>query len=51
MRIAHAGTSISLNQVVLDKMLLERERGHDVTALCPDDDWARASRRSLNSKT
>jgi glycosyltransferase involved in cell wall biosynthesis len=44
MRIAHAGTSISLNQVVLDKMMLERERGHEVTALCPDDEWARGLR-------
>ena len=42
MRIAQVGTSMSLNQVVLNKMAHQREKGHDVTALCPDDEWARA---------
>jgi glycosyltransferase involved in cell wall biosynthesis len=40
MRIAHLATSISINQVLLGRMIRQRELGHDVTALCPDDEWA-----------
>lgn len=40
MRIAHVSTSISLNQIVLGRMIHLRERGHDVFALCSDDEWA-----------
>ena len=42
MRIAHIGTSMSLNQVVLGQMVRLLERGHEVVALCPDDEWAAA---------
>lgn len=42
MRIAHVGTSISLNQVVLNQMAYQRGKDHDVIALCPDDEWAKA---------
>lgn len=42
MRIAHVGTSISLNQVVLNQMVYQRQKGHDVSALCPADKWAKA---------
>lgn len=44
MHIGHVGTSISLNQVVLGRMRRQRELGHRVTALCPDDEWAAAIR-------
>ena len=44
MHIAHIGTSISLNQVVLGRMRRQRELGHAITALCPDDEWAEAIR-------
>ena len=40
MRIAHIATSISLNQIVLNQMLFQRDHGHEVFALCPDDEWA-----------
>ncbi len=46
MRIAHVATSISLNQVLLGRMRRQRELGHDVTALCPDDEWAVAIREA-----
>ncbi len=39
MRIAHIGTSMSLNQVVLNQMVYQRDTGHEVVALCPDDEW------------
>ena len=42
MRIAHVGTSISLNQVVLNQMAYQSEKGHDIIALCPEDEWAEA---------
>ncbi|MGW8282674.1 MAG: glycosyltransferase, partial [Gemmatimonadota bacterium] len=40
MKIAHVATSISINQVVLGGMICQRDQGHEVTALCPDDEWA-----------
>ena len=40
MLIAHLGTSISLNQVVLNQMTHQRDMGHEVVALCPNDEWA-----------
>jgi len=40
MRIAHIGTSISLQQVVLNQMVYQHKKGHDVIGLCPDDEWA-----------
>ncbi len=40
MRIAHVATSISMTQIVLGLMKLQKEEGHDVVALCPDDEWA-----------
>lgn len=40
MKIAHVATSISINQVVLGGMICQRDQGHDVTAVCPDDEWA-----------
>ena len=46
MKIAHVATSISLNQVVLGRMIRQREAGHDITALCPDDEWAEAIREA-----
>jgi glycosyltransferase involved in cell wall biosynthesis len=39
MRIAHVATSISLSQIVLNQMIFQREEGHEVFALCPEDDW------------
>ena len=44
MKIAHVATSISLNQVVLGRMIRQRAAGHDITALCPDDEWAEGIR-------
>ncbi|MFH0911705.1 MAG: glycosyltransferase family 4 protein [Planctomycetota bacterium] len=44
MKIFHVGTSISLNQVVLDQMVDQLRRGHEVVALCPRDEWARRIR-------
>lgn len=41
MKIAHIATSISMAQVVLGLMRLQKEQGHEVVALCPDDEWAR----------
>lgn len=45
MRIAHVSTSISLNQIVLGRMTYLREKGHDVVALCPNDEWAEDIRK------
>ena len=42
MRIGHIGTSISLNQVVLNQMVIQQEQGHDVVSVCADDQWAEA---------
>jgi glycosyltransferase involved in cell wall biosynthesis len=39
MRIAHVAKSISMNQIVLNQMAHQRARGHEVFALCPDDEW------------
>lgn len=40
MRIAHIATTISLNQIVLNQMLYQKEKGHEVVAMGPDDEWA-----------
>lgn len=45
MRIAHVATSISLNQIVRNQMIFQRERGHEVFAVCPDDEWADGIRK------
>jgi glycosyltransferase involved in cell wall biosynthesis len=39
MRIAHVAKSISINQIVLNQMAYQRAKGHEVFALCPDDEW------------
>lgn len=44
MRIAHIATTISLNQIVLNQMVFQRDQGHEVFALGPDDEWAAAIR-------
>lgn len=44
MRIAHIATTISLNQIVLNQMVYQKQRGHDVVAICPDDEWAEGIR-------
>lgn len=41
MKIAHIATSISMAQIVSSLMKLQKEQGHEVVALCPDDEWAR----------
>jgi glycosyltransferase involved in cell wall biosynthesis len=45
MRIAHVATSISLNQIVLNQMVHQLERGHEVFALCPEDEWTERLKR------
>ena len=40
MRIGHIGTSISLNQVVLNQKVIQQEQGNDVVSICADDHWA-----------
>ncbi|OGO62429.1 MAG: hypothetical protein A2030_10390, partial [Chloroflexi bacterium RBG_19FT_COMBO_50_10] len=40
MYIAHLSTSVSLNQTVLNRMTFQKNNGHRVVALCPDDEWA-----------
>src|SRR5919106_2110762 len=44
MRIAHVATTISLNQIVLNQMVYQRQRGHEVVAMGPDDEWAEGIR-------
>jgi glycosyltransferase involved in cell wall biosynthesis len=44
MRIAHIATTISLNQIVLNQMVYQKNKGHDVVALGPDDEWAEGIR-------
>lgn len=44
MRIAHIATTISLNQIVLNQMLYQKNKGHDVVAIGPDDEWAEGIR-------
>lgn len=45
MKIAHLATSITINQVILGRMIRQRSMGHEITALCPDDAWAVEIRR------
>jgi glycosyltransferase involved in cell wall biosynthesis len=40
MRIAHIATSITLSQTVFNQMVYQQKQGHQVFALCPDDNWA-----------
>jgi len=42
MRIAHVAKSISMNQIVLNQMSFQLAKGHEVFALCPDDEWTEA---------
>jgi glycosyltransferase involved in cell wall biosynthesis len=44
MRIAHIATTISLNQIVLNQMVYQKHRGHEVVAMGPDDEWAEGIR-------
>ncbi len=44
MRIAHVATTISLNQIVLNQMVYQRDKGHHVVAMGPDDEWAEGIR-------
>jgi len=37
---------MSLNQVVLYQMLYQRRKGHQVSALCPDDLWAESLKQN-----
>lgn len=39
MYIAHLSTAITLNQTVLNCMVMQKNSGHRVVALCPDDEW------------
>jgi glycosyltransferase involved in cell wall biosynthesis len=43
-RIAHIATTISLNQIVLNQMVYQKQKGHDVVAMGPDDEWAEGIR-------
>jgi glycosyltransferase involved in cell wall biosynthesis len=43
-RIAHVATTISLNQIVLNQMVYQKNKGHDVVAIGPDDEWAEGIR-------
>lgn len=42
MYIAHLSTAITLNQTVLNCMVMQKKNGHRVVALCPDDEWTGA---------
>lgn len=44
MRIAHIATTISLNQIVLNQMVYQKQKGHEVVAMGPDDEWAEGIR-------
>jgi glycosyltransferase involved in cell wall biosynthesis len=44
MRIAHIATTISLNQIVLNQMVYQQQKGHDVVAMGPNDEWAEGIR-------
>lgn len=39
-RVAHVGTSLSLNLFLFNQLCFLREHGFDVTAICDDDEWA-----------
>jgi glycosyltransferase involved in cell wall biosynthesis len=41
MHIAHISTSVTLNQTVFNQMVYQQKKGHQVVALCPDDEWTR----------
>lgn len=41
MHIAHISTSVTLNQTVFNQMVYQQKQGHDVVALCPDDEWTK----------
>ena len=41
MHIAHIATSITLNQTVFNQMVYQQQQGHNVVALCPDDEWTK----------
>jgi glycosyltransferase involved in cell wall biosynthesis len=43
-RIAHIATTISLNQIVLNQMVYQKQKGHEVVAMAPDDEWAEGIR-------
>jgi glycosyltransferase involved in cell wall biosynthesis len=44
MYIAHIANSITLSQTVFNQMIYQREKGHHVVALCPEDQWSRPLR-------
>lgn len=44
MHIAHLSTAVTLNQTVLNRMIYQKNCGHRVVALCPDDEWAEGVR-------
>jgi len=44
-KIAHIATTISLNQIVLNQMIYQKEKGHEVVAMGPDDEWAEGIRK------
>jgi len=41
MYIAHIATSVTLNQTVFNQMVYQQKQGHQVVALCPDDEWTK----------
>jgi len=41
MYIAHIATSVTLNQTIFNQMVYQQQQGHQVVALCPDDEWTR----------
>lgn len=44
MYIAHLSTAITLNQTVLNCMVFQKKNGHQVVALCPEDEWTEVIR-------
>lgn len=44
MYIAHIANSITLSQTVFNQMVYQREKGHQVVALCPEDQWSKPLR-------
>jgi len=44
MYIAHIANSLTLSQTVFNQMVYQREKGHRVVALCPEDQWSRPIR-------
>lgn len=44
MRIAHIATTVSLNQIVLNQMVYQKQKGHEVFAVAPADEWAEGIR-------